>query len=313
MRSYNSKTERKTMRGIAKTASLIFLLIIVPLTPLAAQSTTSYMIHWAPNPEPEVAGYVIFRSLSQGSGFEAIDSVDASTTSYIDTDLEKGTFYFYRLKAKDAEGNRGLFSNLVSGMTIPQDADAGTDNLCQITDIQPSGNSGLTVDWSTDVPSIGFVQYDRDATLDSMSTWDDASYEDTHTSETGELLAPSTYYLRAVSYTSDNMMIVSAVDTFEFTGENPTPLSAPELSIFPVPYHPGSGGLSLMNLPENGAVAIYDGNGLEIWRKEVGTQTAMTWNGENQSGGSVMSGVYYVVTLDSAGDVFDRRPIMIVN
>jgi fibronectin type 3 domain-containing protein len=131
-------TERKTMRGITRTASLIFLLIIVPLTPLAAQ-TASYMISWAPNPEPEVDGYVIFRSLTATTGFEAIDSVDAATTTYVDTDLEQGTFYFYRLKAKDADGNRGLFSNLVSGMTIPQDADATMNSLCEITDIQAAG------------------------------------------------------------------------------------------------------------------------------------------------------------------------------
>ncbi len=312
MISIESKTERKTMRGIAITASLIFLLIIVPLTPLAAQ-TASYMISWSPNPEPEVAGYVIFRSLSATSGFVAVDSVGASTTTYVDTGLQKGTIYFYRLKAKDADGNRGLFSNLVSGMTIPQDAAPAVNSLCEITDIQPNGTSGLEVDWQTQYPTIGFVQYDRDASLDSMSAWDDGSYGQTHTSATGELLAPATYYLRAVSYDDADHMIVSAVDTFIFAGENPTPLSAPALSIFPVPYHPGSGGLSLMNLPENGRVAIYDGNGLEVWRKEIGTQTAMNWNGENQNGSQVMSGVYYVITTDSGGQVFDKRPIMIVN
>ena len=271
------------------------------------------MISWAPNPEPEVAGYIIFRSLSSSTGFQAIDSVDVSTTTYEDTDLQKGTFYFYRLKAKDAEGTRGLFSNLVSGMTIPQDADAGTNNLCEITDIQPASSSGLDVDWETQDPTIGFIQYDNDATLDSMSTWDDASYEQVHSSTTGELIAPATYYLRAVSYDNDNSMIVSAVDTFIFTGENPTPLSAPALSIFPVPYHPGTGGLSLMNLPENGRVAIYDGNGLEVWSEDVGTQTAMNWDGENRNGSQVMSGVYYVITTDAGGEVFDKRPIMIVN
>ena len=302
------------MREIARTASLIFLLIIVPLAPLAAQTTTSYMISWAPNPEPEVAGYIIFRSLDANTGFQAIDSVDVSTTTYVDTDLQKGTVYFYRLKAKDTDGNRGLFSDHVSAMTIPQDADAGTNSLCEITDIQPVGTNGLEVDWNTQIPSIGFIQYDDDDTLDSMSTWDDASYEQYNNSTTGELLAPATFYLRAVSYTDSDFMVVSAVDTFVFTGENPTPLSAPALSIFPVPYHPGTGGLSLMNLPENGKVAIYDGNGLEVWSKDVGTQTAMmNWNGENRNGSQIMSGVYYVITTDSGGQVFDKRPIMIVN
>jgi hypothetical protein len=301
------------MREIARKTSLIFLLILIPISPLTAQSTASYMISWAPNPEPEVAGYIIFRSLYDGTGFEAIDSVGASTTSYVDTNLELDTFYYYRLKAKDAEGNRGLFSNLVSGMTIPQDADPSRQILCQITDIEESGTGGLDVDWSTSAPSIGFVQYDRDATLDSMTTWDDASYRQSHSNTTGELLAPATYYLRAVSYDSYDNMIVSAVDTFTFENENPTPLSSPSISIFPVPFRPGSGGLSMMNLPENGAVTIYDGNGLEVWRKDIGMDTAMEWNGETHSGGPVMSGVYYVITTDSAGKVQDKRPIMIVN
>jgi hypothetical protein len=301
------------MRGIARTASLIFLLLIVPLTQVAAQSTTSYMISWAPNPEPEVAGYVIFRSLEANAGFQAIDSVDASTTTYVDEGLEKGTVYYYRLKAKDADDNRGLFSNLVSGMTIPQDADVNTKSLCEITDIQPAGSSGLEIDWNTQIPSIGFVQFDNDATLDMMSEWDDASYEQSHYSTTGELLSPATYFLRAVSYTDQDFMVVSAVDTFVFNGETPTPLSAPALSIFPVPYNPGSGGLSLMNLPEEGKVSIYDGNGSEVWSKNVGTQTAMNWDGQNKNGSAVMSGVYYVITTDASGNVFDKRPIMIVN
>jgi hypothetical protein len=305
-------TERKTMRGIARIASLIFLLIIIPLSPLAAQ-TASYMISWAPNPEPEVAGYVIFRSHLPDAGFTAIDSVDVSTTTYIDTGLDPGTIYFYRLKAKDADDNRGLFSNLVSGMTIPQGADPSMSALCEITDIQTTGNNNLEVDWQTHSASIGFIQYDHDTVLDSMSVWDDASYEQNHVSEIGELLAPATYYLRAVSYDDANNMIVSAVDTFVFTGETPTPLSAPALSIFPVPYHPGSGGLSMMNLPENGRVTIYDGNGLEVWRKDVGTETAFNWDGVNQNGTQVASGVYYVITTDEGGEVYDKRPIMIVN
>jgi hypothetical protein len=198
-------------------------------------------------------------------------------------------------------------------MTIPQDANATTNSLCEITDIQAVGSNNLEVDWQTQAATIGFIQYDSDTELDSMSVWDDASYGQNHSSSTGSLIAPATYYLRAVSYDNTDNMIVSAVDTFVFTGETPTPLSAPALSIFPVPYNPGSGGLSMMNLPENGKVTIYDGNGLEVWRKEIGTQTAMNWDGVNQNGSPVMSGVYYVITTDGGGKVFDKRPIMIVN
>lgn len=301
------------MTGKLKLASLIFLLIIIPVSPLMSQSTTSYLVSWAPNPEPEVAGYIIFRSLSSETGFEAIDSVDASATTYIDSDLQTGTFYFYRLKAKDADNNRGLFSNLVSGMTIPQDADVGIKSLCEISNVQPATGSGLDIDWQTQVPTIGFVQYDSDTELDLMSDWDDDSYDQAHSNTTAALIGPATYYLRAVSYDDNDVMIISAIDTFVFDGENPAPLSAPALSIFPVPYNPGTGGLSMMNLPEDGTVTIYDGNGLAVWRENIGTETAMNWNGKNQNGNEVMSGIYYVITTNAGGDVFDKRPIMIVN
>ena len=68
-----------------------------------------------------------------------------------------------------------------------------------------------------------------------------------------------------------------------------------------------------MNLPENGSVTVYDGNDLEVWRQNIGTQTALNWDGVNHSGTQVASGVYYVITTDAAGDVYDKRPIMIVN
>ncbi|MDD3643557.1 MAG: FlgD immunoglobulin-like domain containing protein [Candidatus Krumholzibacteria bacterium] len=294
-------------------APLTALLIAVFVSPAVSQETTDYLIEWVPNPEPTVAGYIIYRSLYAETGFQVIDSVGVSTTSYLDTDLQKGTFYYYRLRAKDAEGNRGLFSNLVGGMTIPQTADAGTNSLCRITDMQESGGNSLNISWSTQVPTIGFVQYDRDALLDSMTTWDDDTYATTHGNTASALLSPSTYYLRAISYDQNDIMIVSAIDTFEFTGESPSPLSAPQIGIFPVPYQPAMGGLSLVNLPEDGQVAIYNRNGIEVWSENVGPATEMSWDGVNKNGTMVASGVYYVITKDAGGSIVNKRPIMIVN
>ena len=106
-------------------------------------------------------------------------------------------------------------------------------------------------------------------------------------------------------------MFISAVDTFFIDDEDPTPLATPQLSIYPVPYHPASGPLNLTNLPLGGSVAIMNGGGLEVYRSPVEAPD-MTWNGMNAQGSPVMSGIYYAIIKDKTGAVVEKRPIMIV-
>lgn len=293
--------------------SLIFFLILIPASALFAQSTTDYLVNWVPNPEATVAGYVIYRSTQSDQNFTAIDSVNANTFAYLDQGRPKGIRYYYRIVAKDNYGNRSPFSNPVSGMTIAQDAEETQNNLCKVDDIERNTDGSYNVTWSSVASTIGFVQYDDDASLDSMTTWDDDEYSTLHSNQMIDLIAPNTYYLRAVSYDGTDNMTISAIDTLAVTGENPAPLSAPQLRIFPIPYHPGMGALQMANLPAGGAVTVFNGSGLEVWRTNVGAGTSLTWNGLNAQGEPVMSGVYYVMVRDADGTVLDRRPVMIVN
>jgi flagellar hook assembly protein FlgD len=73
------------------------------------------------------------------------------------------------------------------------------------------------------------------------------------------------------------------------------------------------GNLTLTNLPSGGSVIIYNTNGVEVWSHEVGTAVAITWDGKNNQGSSVASGVYYAITKDASGSVVNRKPLMIVN
>ena len=175
------------------------------------------------------------------------------------------------------------------------------------------GSGEYDVRWSTELQTVGFVQYDLDTELDQMSSWDDDSYSVTHSVPLTGLLSPRTYYMRAVSYDNDNNMIVSALDTLVISGDEPSPVSAPTISIYPVPYNPGMGSLTMSNLPEGGSLIVVNGNGMEIYSKDIGTETTFTWDGSNRQGSPVMSGVYYVVVKDAGGTVVERRPIMIVN
>jgi hypothetical protein len=296
-------------------ASLIFLLLAFSAIPLSAQLSTSYLVTWTPNPEPDISGYVIYRSTSTNpdnlAAYVAIDSVGGSTFSYVDNGVVKGTRYYYRLVAKSSAGGRSGFSNPVSGKTIRQDASDTEKNACRITSKTKLTESSYNVGWYTLASSTGFLQYDVDQTLDSMSAWSSQSAS-THTSLIDGLLVPQTYYLRAVSFDDTDNMTISAIDTLVTQHEVPAPVSTPNLSIYPVPYHPSSGHLNLTDMPADGSVSIIDGNGVEVWNARVNGQTSMTWNGVNRQGSPVMSGVYYAVIRDAKGTVIDKRALMIV-
>lgn len=296
---------------IASTA-LIFLLLAAFAVPLAAQETTSYLVNWAPNPETDIAGYIIFRSLSSvDSNPAAIDTTDAATFSYIDSGLQKGIPYYYWIKAMNTAGETSDYSNPVSGLTIPQNAEASLDALCRVTQRTKVSDSSYNIGWSTAMSTIGLVQFDLDQTLDSLSAWDDDAYALAHAALIDELLSPRTYYLRAVSYDENDNMFISAVDTLVVQNDLPAPLATPHLDIYPVPYRPLAGSLNMINLPVGGSVAIVNGNGVTVYSFTIDAPD-MTWDGTNIQGSPVMSGIYYAFIKNAAGTVVEKRPIMIV-
>jgi Tol biopolymer transport system component/flagellar hook assembly protein FlgD/fibronectin type 3 domain-containing protein len=74
----------------------------------AAASGSDVVLHWTPDPEPDLAGYNIFRNTAQG--WVKISPTLMTGTDYTDTDLLNGTF-IYRVTAADAAGNESLPSN----------------------------------------------------------------------------------------------------------------------------------------------------------------------------------------------------------
>jgi hypothetical protein len=292
-------------------ASLLLLLVSVPLS---AQETAEILLVWPPNPEPDVLRYIIYRSPdSITAHFSVIDSVNSSTTTYTDSDLSKGIPYYYRIKAKNSAGDTSPFSNNVSIFSIPQNASDAIKALCRITTITDVGQGDFDITWSNDVATIGFIQYGGSGGFDNMSAWDNAAYKTTHTVRISGLPVPGIYYVRAVAYDTYKNMFISAIDTIVATPNNPAPLSAPVLSAYPVPYHPGMGSFQINGLPPGGSATIYSETGLEVWHHDADGTGSISWNGTNKDRSRVMSGVYYLVIKDANGAVFGKRPIMIVN
>lgn len=289
-----------------------FLLLFMFSAGASAQSTVDYLVNWEPNPEPDITGYILYRSLDRNSGFEPIDSVGNNTFDYLDSGLEKGVRYFYRVQAKNSSGGRSGLSNPVSGMTIPDDAPTTIQDSCQITLVSPIGGGSFRVDWETAASTTGFIQYDLDLTLDSMSTWDDTQYAMSHSAQL-DGLELGRYYARAASFDNYDNLTVSSLDSFVVDNENSEPVSAPQLSIYPVPFRPSQSDMSMVNLPGNGSVRIFNSSGTEIYTEDVGGDGEITWDGTNRNGSKVASGVYYVLVNDSKGRTLSKRPIMIVN
>jgi hypothetical protein len=296
-------------------ATLIFVLLAFSAIPLLAQEAASYLITWTPNPEPNISGYVIYRSANADpnllSAYAPIDSVNGTSTSYTDNGVVKGTRYYYRLVAKSSVGGRSPLSRAVSGKTISQTATTADKNNCKISAKTRLSDTSYNIGWSTLARTTGFVQYDRDATLDSMSAWNTLRGT-THTSLIDHLLVPQLYTMRAVAYDSLDNMTISAYDTMTSYHNAPAPVSSPSPSIYPVPYHPSAGLMNLTGLPVGGSVSIVNGTGDEVFNAPVGAATEMKWNGVNRNGSPVASGVYYAIIKDIKGKVIDRRSLMIV-
>ncbi len=77
------------------------------------------LIRWVPNKEPEVKGYVIYRSLSPTGEPEKLDEVSGrDNTGYEDTKgMREGLTYHYRVAALNKLGTLGVLSKSFEGKT----------------------------------------------------------------------------------------------------------------------------------------------------------------------------------------------------
>lgn len=88
-----------------------------PLPPIGlaadAHKIGQVELHWAPNVEPDVAAYEVWRSAREGSDFAPevrIGSVESAKTGYADTAVGCGETVRYRVRALDADGLESFFS-----------------------------------------------------------------------------------------------------------------------------------------------------------------------------------------------------------
>ena len=96
-----------------------------PSAPVASidYGAASLTVSWTASTDPDdaVAEYRIYRGASPGSeGATAIAIVSGSTLSYLDTQVNAGQTYYYKVKAFDTSLNASGFSNEVSHAVVPK-------------------------------------------------------------------------------------------------------------------------------------------------------------------------------------------------
>ncbi|WP_051295929.1 extracellular catalytic domain type 1 short-chain-length polyhydroxyalkanoate depolymerase [Eisenibacter elegans] len=112
-----------------------------PATPsnlaAAAVSASQINLTWADNSNNE-DNFVLERSTSATTGFAAIATLPANTTSFSNTGLNANTTYYYRVRAANAGGS-SAFSNTASATTQQAQVPPSTYTIAQ-----PNGNFYLS-------------------------------------------------------------------------------------------------------------------------------------------------------------------------
>jgi hypothetical protein len=119
-----------------------------------ATSGTEINLAWDESTETggTVSSYLVQRC--EGAGCTNFAQVGASaTTTYNDTGLTASTIYGYRVRASDAAGNVGPFSNVAS--TITQGPPTAPGNLTAT----PASMVQVTLNWTASASSFGLANY----------------------------------------------------------------------------------------------------------------------------------------------------------
>lgn len=112
------------------------------------------LLDWNNNVDAGLLGYNVYRSGTQGVGHVRINVSTVATSTYTDTTVLVGTFYFYMVRALTAAGE-GPFSSEVTGSTTILAPPAPPANVTAARN--PDGS--VLLNWN-DSLEAGFIGYD---------------------------------------------------------------------------------------------------------------------------------------------------------
>ncbi len=84
---------------------------------LVSDTTYKVTLDWADNLEADLAGYNVYRATVSGGPYTKINGALVTSSTYIDTPVDKTTIYHYTVTAVDTTGNESVASTEASVTT----------------------------------------------------------------------------------------------------------------------------------------------------------------------------------------------------
>jgi subtilisin family serine protease len=285
-------------------------------------SSSSLKLTWNANSEPDLSHYNVYRSNTSGGPYSLIAS--PATNSYLDTGLEPSTTYYYVVSAEDTLEAEGPMSNEASGTTsMPVDTImyvesitfsskvAGKNKFLYIDVKVVDGNAKPLSDAEVNMLLV------RDG--DGGRPWyfsDDTEYNGIvrftrRKADVGRYTATVTdLYLSVRTWdsnkgvTSDSCELQSDGTVIQGTALTPALASSMLLQNNPNPFNPETWIPYVLAKPERVIIRIYDTTGRLVKTLDLGDRAAgayiskekaVYWDGTNEHGENVSSGVYFYI------------------
>jgi hypothetical protein len=120
----------------------------------------SVILHWDPNSEANLSGYKVYRSLTNGGPFVALNSTLLTSLGFCDLSVTNGLTYFYQITAVNTSAQESLPSTTLSTVPNPFASDDAFLDYVQ--------QANFDYFWYTANPANGLIP-DRSATGSACS------------------------------------------------------------------------------------------------------------------------------------------------
>ncbi len=267
--------------------------------------------------------------IMDSSEVQSIECGDVADTGHLITltGLDEDRIYFIHAVAHCEAGENMIISADFSFATSssPQELDFVFDPASVTVPEGAAGQFGIRLSGIPDddvTVSVIWAGGDGDITVESGASLifspDDWYIPQTVTLQAAEDVdeadGQAVLTASSISGPSVNTGNITATENDNDTGEDPhEDTAAAVIAIYPMPYQPSSGSMTIDNLPSSGRIGIYDLRGQKVWDESWDGSNSLAWDGTSNSGASVASGRYFVVINDSDGQVTGKRVILVVN
>ncbi len=194
---------------------LLTLALVSPSTLSLAQTvqTGKITVAWDPIQDPDLGGYTIL--WGQASG-RYTHSRNIGIATEVTLRLQSGTTQYLVVRGFDKQGLPGDLSGeisaLVSGNGDPNQDPNAPVKFTQIT-LSNVGNTSVTLNWSTDKPATGYLEYGLGTTFEFNSA--DVTLTSSHSIPLNDLIPSTVYRYRLTAQDGNGKTAVSGILMFK--------------------------------------------------------------------------------------------------